>query len=185
MTAPTGKNPQKTISKSQKIFVDCYLANGRDRAAAIRAMKPEWAGMKTGMARRLGQQYLDRLPVKNALKALADQDKYITEKVLDKYGVSRERVIEELARIAFTNVDDIVTWDADGVKVKPSAELTPEAKAAIAEVGEVYVRDGFKNTKVKNHDKSKALEALARTLGMFAPEQHEHKHLVANLIIEK
>jgi hypothetical protein len=58
------------------------------------------------------------------------------------------------------------------VTVKPSADLTAEQAAAIAEVQDVATANG-RTVRVKLANKLEALKALARYLGMFV-EKHEH-----------
>jgi hypothetical protein len=87
-----------------------------------------------------------------------------------RLGITAERVLEEYARIAFANIHHVVEWDTDGMRVKPSADLPDDARAAIAEIvasaktGAIY--------RVKLHDKKPVLDALARHLGLLPPQRH-------------
>ncbi len=86
-----------------------------------------------------------------------------------RLGITPERVLEEYARIAFSNLRDIAEWGPGegGLQVKPSKDLTPAQVAAIAEIvasactGTVY--------RIKLHDKKPVLDAIARYLGMLPP----------------
>lgn len=79
--------------------------------------------------------------------------------------VSRPSVLNELAAIAMANPTDVAEWDADGVRVKPSASLTREQAACISEIKQT--KDGVA---VKFHNKLKALEMLATAMSLFNTE---------------
>src|SRR5687767_11246027 len=52
-----------------------------------------------------------------------------------RLGVTPERVLQELERLAFSNILHIVEWDDQkGIRVKESGQLAPEQAAAIAEI---------------------------------------------------
>jgi phage terminase small subunit len=81
-------------------------------------------------------------------------------------GISQDRVIRELARLAFVNPDDVINLNRATVK----EDATEDDLAAIASVkvktsssdsGEMVERE------VKLNDKLKALELLGKHLGMF------------------
>jgi hypothetical protein len=84
-----------------------------------------------------------------------------------RLGITPERVLREYGRIAFANLRDIVEWDAEGLDVKPSTELSDDKAAAMAEI--VTSAGGGKPYRVKLHDKKPALDAIARYIGMTPP----------------
>jgi phage terminase small subunit len=88
-----------------------------------------------------------------------------------RLGITIERVLEEYARIGFTNIGDIVEWDEKGIRVKPSADLSKDQLAAIVEV--VAGASSGKIYRVRMHDKKPVLGAMARHLGMFRPAENE------------
>ncbi len=73
-----------------------------------------------------------------------------------------ERVLRELARIAFADPRELMVWSEDGLHVRPSGEISDEAAAMVAEVRES--RDGVT---LKLLDKARALELLGKHLGLF------------------
>ena len=79
-----------------------------------------------------------------------------------------QRILEELCRIAFADPRELMRWGPDGVELRPSEVLSPEAAAQVSEVAEG--RGGV--IRLKKHDKLKALELLGRHLGMFADRLH-------------
>ena len=81
----------------------------------------------------------------------------------ERTGVSADRVVEELAKIAFSDLRDVMVWGPDGVSLKDSTTLTEAQAALVAEV----VEGSGKTLRIKRHDKVKALELLGRHIGMF------------------
>ena len=76
--------------------------------------------------------------------------------------VTADRVLAELARIAFADISQMVSVKDGRAVFTETAQLTPDQRAAIAEISET--RDGMK---VKLHDKVQALEKLGKHLGLF------------------
>ncbi len=82
--------------------------------------------------------------------------------------ITADRVLREYARIAFA---DIRTFAGRGAaSLKDVADLSDDDAAAVVELN--GAADG-KGLKVKLHDKKKALDALARHLGLFTRGQEE------------
>ena len=110
-----------------------------------------------GNAGRLNRSEQVRARVQELLEVAAEQS-----------GVTVKRIVDELAKIAFANSSDFFEWDQTGVRIKASAELTADQKAAVSEVQETRSKGTGENTiKVKLSDKQAALEKLGRHLGMF------------------
>lgn len=80
--------------------------------------------------------------------------------------VTIERIVKELAKIAFGNSRDVMTWGPKGVKLKDSAELDDDAAAMVSEVAETTSLGGG-SLKLKTHDKVAALRILGEHVGMF------------------
>ena len=77
--------------------------------------------------------------------------------------IDAERILREYARIAFADSRDVMAWGPDGVRLKPSEELTADAAATVAEVSETMGTDkGGGSIKIKLHSKAEALNALAK-----------------------
>jgi phage terminase small subunit len=96
------------------------------------------------------------------------------EQLKKRYDISEERILEEMAAIAFTNYGDIMEIAEDGTAYVDLTKMTDEHKRAISEITtEEYKEDRTKDgatvlkTKVKFYSKLDALQMLARTLGMF------------------
>ena len=83
-----------------------------------------------------------------------------------KAGVTVERIVNELAKIAFANAGDYFEWGPDGVKIRASDDLTEAQRAVVAEAVETRTEAGG-SIRIKLSDKQGALEKLGRHLGMF------------------
>lgn len=105
-------------------------------------------------------------------KAIIDK---LLSKRASKLEVKAERVLEELARIAFSNMADYMEIDADGKPIGLDLrKLTRDQAACIQEISEDSTGgsgDGERRLvirrKFKLADKLKANELLCRHLGMF------------------
>jgi phage terminase small subunit len=76
--------------------------------------------------------------------------------------VTQERVLQELASLAFSNIKDISEWKDNVIETKDSGELDNFQSAAIQEISET--KQGLK---IKMHDKKGALVDLGKHLGLF------------------
>lgn len=81
-------------------------------------------------------------------------------------GVTADRVIDELSRIAFSDMRKFSTWGSRGVRLNDSDGLTGDDARCVGEVSETTSKDGG-SLRFKLHDKVKALELLGKHLGMF------------------
>ncbi len=84
--------------------------------------------------------------------------------------ISADRVLAEYARIAFADISRFAQFGPDGVTLVDMAALSPAETAAIAEVSESKTQHGGV-VRFKLHDKLAALHALARHIGLNAPEK--------------
>jgi phage terminase small subunit len=128
-----------------------YLIDLNATQAAIRA------GYSKKTAYEIGRQNLKKLE-KEIAAAQAEQSK--------RTEVTADRIVKELARIAFVDPRKVFKWGPDGVTLLPSDQLTEDEAAIVAEVSETTTESGG-SIKVKRFDKLKALELLGRRLGMF------------------
>lgn len=75
-------------------------------------------------------------------------------------------VVDELRKIGFADITQVVSWTGNSITIKNSAEIPSEIKACISEVSETPGKFGS-TIKVKFHSKVPALELLGRYLKMF------------------
>lgn len=92
-----------------------------------------------------------------------------------RLGITQDRVLQELALIAFANLKDIVGTNEEGDTTIDMNGMTREVAAALAEVS-ISTKGGktkVKTAKARLADKLAALEKLGKHLGMFT-EKIEH-----------
>lgn len=139
------------LSEKQKRFVQEYLVDLNATAAARRA------GYSAKTAEVIGYENL-RKP------QIAEEIAKRQVKLQNKLEITQEKVLQELAAIAFANGTDFVTVTATGLlDVKPTSKVPKEKLPAIA--GIKYSQVG--SVEIKLHDKVKALELLGKHLGVF------------------
>lgn len=142
----------KKLTKKQQLFIDEYLIDLNATQAAIRA------GYSVDSARDIGCENLTKPNIQEAIaKAMAERSK--------RTGVNQDRVILELAKIAFVKMTDIV--DSNG---KIREDTTDDDLACIESVKfkKSYSTTGLTTEReVKIASKIKALELLGKHLGMW------------------
>lgn len=155
------KNKRQPNEKQQR-FVDEYLVDLNATQAAIRA------GYSANRASEIGYQLLHKTTVAAAVaRAQAERSR--------RTGITADRVLRELARVAFCNPDDVI--NPNTAEVLPDA--TEDDKRCIAGVkvkyiphkdydkkGEPVIEQAIER-EVKLCDKLKALDMLAKHLGMY------------------
>ena len=141
------------MTEKQQRFVDEYLIDLNATQAAIRA------GYSVKTAKDIGCQNLAKLNIQQAIsEKMAERSK--------RTGVNQDRIVLELAKIAFVNAVDVI--DSDDATIKAGA--TADDTAAIQSV-KVKLIPGKKGEGVEReirlNDKLKALELLGKHLGMW------------------
>jgi phage terminase small subunit len=156
------------LNDKQRRFVSEYLIDLNGTQAAIRAGYSE----KTA-----GAQAFDLLKKPELQEALS-----VAMQAREKRtGITQDRVLQELAKIGFSDIRRVVRWGNTELKVNESGdeegpttevyhglcltaadEIDDDTAAAIAEVSQ-----GREGLKVKLYDKRAALVDIGRHLGMF------------------
>lgn len=140
------------LTEKKKRFVREYLIDFN----ATRAAKDSGYSEKTAYSQ--GQRLLKDVVIRAAIDAAIAEG----NKELD---VTRERVIAQLAKIAFSDLKDVVTWTDDGkISIRPSGEVDG---TVLQEISETISRVGGVTRNVKVNDRLKALELLGRHMGLF------------------
>ncbi len=140
------------LTNKQRLFVQEYLIDLNATQAAIRA------GYSVESARDIGCENLTKPNIQQEIaKAMAERSK--------RTGVNQDRIVLELARLAFVNMTDVVD---DKGKIKDTATEDDlsciesiKYKRSDSETGSSIERE------VKIGSKLKALELLGKHLGMW------------------
>lgn len=143
---------QRKLNPKQQRFVDEYLIDLNATQAAIRA------GYSPKTATAIASENLSKPSISAAIAcAMAERSK--------RTGITQDRILEELAKVAFIKLTDIVD---DTGKIK--ADATDEDRACIESIK--YKRTdtdtGYSEEReVKASSKLKAIELLMRHTGML------------------
>ena len=150
------------LTAKQIRFVDEYMVDFNATQAAIRA------GYSPKTAAAAAARLLRNV---NIQAEIARRQKDLQRRT----EISQDRVVKELARIAFADASDYACVETymyenkDGtlsplqvVSPKDTGVLSDDQRAAIA-----GIKQGANGIEIKLHDKIKALELLGRHIGMF------------------
>lgn len=142
------------LTPRQERFVEEYLIDLNASAAAIRA------GYSVKNAGKIGSELLGKTRIKTAIaEAMAERSK--------RTGISQDRILRELAKVAFVNAADVINMDdatirGDANREDTAAIASVKVKRIPTEAGDITERE------VRICDKLKALELLGKHLGMFS-----------------
>lgn len=150
------------LTPKQMRFVDEWLIDFNGKQAAIRA------GYSAKTAEATAARLLRNVKVQAEISRRQKDLQRRTE-------VTQDRVVKELARIAFANIADYLHVETqtrtkdDGTEVtyqivmlSETEDLSVDQRAALANV-----KQSVNGVEIKLHDKIKALELLGRHIGMF------------------
>lgn len=140
------------MTNKQKLFVNEYLIDFNATQAYLRA---GYKAKDEKIAAVEGLKLLRKPNIQIEIeKRMEDREK--------RTEVTQDKVVKELARLAFTDRTSIVKVTSGSLRIKSFDELTEDQKACIS---------GAKETKfgieVTFYNKEKALEMLGRHLGLF------------------
>lgn len=145
------------LTRKQERFVEEYLVDLNATQAAIRA------GYSAKNADKIGSQLLGHSRVRARI------DERMAE-LSRRTGVNQERIIRELARIAFVDPTRVVNMDDAAIR----EEATEDDRAAIAsvKVKRIPTQDGWGiEREVRFYDKNRALELLGKRFAMWVEKQ--------------
>lgn len=138
------------LTEKQKRFCEEYLIDLNATQAAIRA------GYSPDTSEAIGSENLRKPQLRARINAaIAERSK--------RTGVTADRVVRELAKLAFVNATDVIDTQHGTVLENASREDTACISAVKVKVGE-----DFTEREIRLCDKTKALELLGKHLGMFS-----------------
>ncbi len=146
--------PRNSLTPKQQRFVEEYLVDLNATQAATRA----------GYSAKTANEQGARLLANVSVAAVITEKQKMREK---RTEITQDRVITELARIAFLDPRKVMTWGPLGVVFSPSSELSEDEARAVAEASQTVTREGG-TIRVKLADKMAALKLLGEHLGMFS-----------------
>lgn len=141
------------LSEKRQAFCREYVEDYNATAAAIRA----------GYSPKSAQEQAAQLMKIECVKAEIDRLKAEKSK---RTGVTKERIMEELAKMAFVNHQDVSGKDGQLKKGIQRAD-----SAAIKKIRTRYLPDGSTEQEIELYDKSKALDILNKMIGAYEGKQ--------------
>lgn len=163
----------------QRRFIEEYLSDP-ERNATKAARR---AGYAYNSAAQMASEILKKPHVKAAIEERQG-------KLLESFGITETRILQELAKIGFANIQDFAALTEDGGSIR---NVPRDQTAAIKEVTIEQTDNGrfsVKKTKLSLADKQAALVQMGKHLGMFK-EKVEHsgtftlQRLVEDSMIEE
>lgn len=190
MTRTERRNPQYYSDTALLAFGAELIRNGGNASAAVIAIHPETASVR-GRAGTLGWRLKEQPIVAEMLRKQAQRLSRAADEAVDRYGATADRTAEEMARLAFAQMRDVVDLRTEPdpkdpkkrhqvLRVRDFAEIGDDAHRAIVEV--TQRADG--TVTIKLGDKLAALNSLARLKGWIADKPTDPQQLV-NLIIQR
>lgn len=146
------------LNARQKLFVAEYVKRGNATRAAIEA------GYSANTAQEQGSRLLSNAIVSEAVAR--EQHKRLA-----RLGADADAILEEVAAIAFSKLDDYAEWGPGRFELKESGEVDARAVQSVT-IKEVTIStpngDIVKTEQgIKTHDKLAALKLLGQRVGIF------------------
>lgn len=154
------------MTKKQKRFVEEYLIDLNSTQAAIRA------GYSPHTAKDIGCENLAKPNIAAAIsQAMAERSR--------RTGINQDRVLQELARIGFAKITDVV--DPETAKIKSDA--SDDDLACIQSI-KIKPNEFGTEREVKLYDKKSALVDLGKHLGLFKDKLELNGDMDLNITID-
>ena len=154
------------LTAKQQRFCDEYLIDLNATQAAIRA------GYSPKTAEQTASRLLTIVKVSDEIaREMAERSK--------RTGINQDRVVQELAKLAFVNIADVV--DLDSATVKETA--TGEDLACIQSV-KIKPSEFGTEREIKLYDKKASLELLGKHLGMFKDKLEVEADMDLNVTVD-
>ena len=158
--------PRVRFTPMQRLFIEAYLVSKNITKAAIAA------GCKERSAHAVGWKWFNKTEIRAEIEARLAS-------TLDRYAVTSDRIIRELALIGFGNIEDFVAVQDDGSLAVDFGTATREQMASLKSI-EIDERTidgaaaGVRRIKISLSDKRQALMDLAKIARMLPADRHEH-----------
>ncbi len=177
------KRKQNQLNDRQLRFIEEYLD---PRGAKLNATQ---AAINAGYSPKTAQEQSSRL-LSNAIVSAEIEKRCARRR--ERSEITAERVIGELAKLSFANMQDYITVTEEGEAFVDLSELDRDRAAAIQEITVDHYTEGrgdekkyVKKTKFRLSDKRAALELLGKHLGVFEPTDVRKKDRLEELMAAK
>lgn len=171
-------------------FAEAYILTNGNASAALRRIDPK-ADEKYPRVYSTAKRMVDTEICQNALARIRSRGDQALSAVLDRYGITAERAAEELARLAFTQMRQVVNLytAVDPETKKPRQHLDirdfdkidEDAHRAIVKIK----RSASGAVEIELADKRAAIMDLARLKGWIVDKPDPNAGQQVNLIIQR
>lgn len=158
---PNVKNtdPNRPLSPQQQTFVEYYTVDFNATQAAIKA------GYAVKGAPSTAYRLLTYVHIQKAIQGEL-------KKTSDRVGITKQKIINELASIGFQDPLDIYDYKKGILLFRDLESIPKEARASISSIETVYRasergEEGETLLKVRFHSKQSALELIAKMEGFI------------------
>ena len=173
------KSAYDQLKPTERVFVDAFIASDdalyairqarADVNARIEAKQPHCYSFASARATEYSRRPLIQAAVAERLSALAA-----------RYELTADRLLSELAKIAYSNMEDYASVNADGDMMLKLGTATRDQMAAVSEITVEEVSEGrgeakrtVRKTKFKLHAKLTAIDMGMKRLGLYDPDKTE------------
>jgi phage terminase small subunit len=166
--------PRMRFTPMQRLFIESYLISKSLTKAAIAA------GCKERSAHAVGWRWFNTAKIRAEIEARLAS-------TFDRYSITSDRIIRELALIGFANIGDFVVVQADGSLVVDFGMATREQMASLKSI-EIDERaidgaaPGVRRIKISMSDKRQALMDLAKIARLLPADRLEHSGAIEYLV---
>lgn len=158
------------LTAKQQRFVDEYLIDLNATQAAIRA------GYSPSTANEQGARLLVNVSISSAIsQAMAHRSR--------RTGITQDRVLRELAKVAFVNANDVIDTDSATVRAGATEEDLACIQAVKVKISESEMGSSSER-EIKLYDKMRALEMLGKHLGLFDKRGQDSSNGEKNNLLE-
>ena len=151
------------LTSKQILFCNEYIIDNNARRAAIRA----------GFSQKRATEYAYQLKKNPEIKKLIER---LQAEHLEAIGITAQKVLEEYAKIGFSNLSDFVNGNNRVLELK---HLPKNISAAVKKIKQVSKIDGDGvetiTAEIELHDKVQALNKMAEKLGLFEAHNDQLK----------
>jgi phage terminase small subunit len=161
----------------QRLFIEAYLVSKSITKAAIAA------GCKERSAHAVGWKWFNKAEIR------AEIDRRMAA-LFDRYAISSDRIIRELALIAFANIGDFIAVQDGGSAIVDFGTATREQMASLksVEIDERTIESaapGVRRIKISMSDKRQALMDLAKLRRMLPADRLAHSGSIEHVVPEE
>ena len=149
------------LTDKQEAFAQHYALHGSPMGAYRAAGYSK--AMSANSAAVEAQALLKNAKVAGRIAELSARIRKTAEHAFD---ITAERLLRQYEAIAFADTGEFFTWDQDGLTVKPSEDLTAQQRQLVTKIKQ-QTRGNTALIEIELADRMKALDALARHVGLF------------------